>query len=96
MFPIIGFLLCCFAATHDVFVCMPTGAGKSLCYQLPAVAKQGLTLVITPLIALMYDQLQHLMALSIPAATLNSKMSAKERTNLLAGNMHSFCITGYR
>lgn len=69
----------------DVFVCMPTGAGKSLVYQLPAAAKQGLSLVITPLIALMYDQLDHLSKLGIPAATLNSKISAAERNRLLTG-----------
>ena len=63
---------------------MPTGAGKSLCYQLPAVASDGITVVISPLIALMHDQLEHLDALNIPCNTLNSKMSASERTKLLA------------
>ena len=64
---------------------MPTGAGKSLCYQLPAAARPGLTLVITPLIALMYDQLDHLSKLGIRAATLNSKLTAAERSKLLTG-----------
>ena len=68
-----------------MFVCMPTGAGKSLCYQLPAAARPGLTLVITPLIALMYDQLDHLSKLGIRAATLNSKLTAAERSKLLTG-----------
>ena len=70
---------------------MPTGAGKSLCYQLPAAARPGLTLVITPLIALMYDQLDHLSKLGIRAATLNSKLTAAERSKLLTGMSDIIC-----
>lgn len=73
-----------FSGGVDIFVSMPTGAGKSLCYQLPAVARQGVTFVISPLIALMQDQLEHLEALKIPCATLNSKLSAEERKRVLS------------
>lgn len=62
---------------------MPTGAGKSLCYQLPAVLAPGITFVVSPLIALMQDQLEHLGNLGIQSATLNSKMSADERRRVL-------------
>ena len=56
----------------------PTGAGKSLCYQLPALAFPGLTLVVSPLIALMKDQIDQLQARGIPAARLDSTLSAGE------------------
>ncbi len=64
---------------RDLLCILPTGAGKSLCWQLPAVVHAGLTVVVSPLIALMRDQVQHLMANGVPAVTLNSLMTSDER-----------------
>jgi RecQ family ATP-dependent DNA helicase len=62
---------------RDVFVLMPTGAGKSLCYQLPGVVNHGVTLVISPLIALMHDQVSALQQIGVKASFWNSTQSMK-------------------
>jgi len=70
---------------RDTLVVMPTGGGKSLCYQLPALLRPGVTLVVSPLIALMKDQVDALRARGLPAGVLNSAQEASERRETLAG-----------
>src|SRR5207247_10871904 len=62
-------------AGHDCLCIMPTGGGNSLCYQLPAVARDGLTLVVSPLIALMQDQGDALTAPGNAVTTINSSLA---------------------
>ncbi len=69
-------------AGADVLAVMPTGSGKSLCYQLPALCRPGLTVVISPLIALMRDQVQQLRALGVAAGALNSSNSGGENLSI--------------
>src|SRR3954471_2484091 len=78
-------------AGHDIVCVMPTGAGKSLCFQLPAVILRGLTLVVSPLISLMSDQVAQLRRLRIPAMLLNSSQSGDEQRAALSA-LHN----GYR
>ena len=73
----------------DTLAVMPTGAGKSLCYQLPAVAREGTALVISPLIALMHDQIRSASAIGLRAASLTSADGDREQTiqRLQAGEL---------
>src|SRR3954471_10794147 len=66
-------------ARRDTLAIMPTGAGKSLCYQLPALQMRGTTVVVSPLIALMKDQSDKLEARGVDAAAVNSALTAGER-----------------
>ncbi len=72
-------------AGRDTFALLPTGGGKSLCFQLPALARDGLTVVVSPLIALMKDQVDALQASGIAATFLNSSLNADESRKRLRG-----------
>jgi ATP-dependent DNA helicase RecQ len=71
-------VVCAVLDGESVLAVMPTGAGKSLCYQLPAMVAGGLTVVVSPLISLMHDQLEKLKELGIRAVRLDSTMSSKQ------------------
>jgi ATP-dependent DNA helicase RecQ len=75
----------------DTLALMPTGGGKSLCYQVPGLAKEGLCLVISPLIALMKDQVENLRRKNITAYAIYSGMSRKEVINVLKVAVQSNC-----
>lgn len=70
---------------RDTLCIMPTGGGKSLCFQLPTVARSGVTIVISPLIALMKDQVDSLNAINIPATFINSSLSNQEQQERIGG-----------
>src|SRR5262245_26925416 len=65
-------------AGRDVFALLPTGAGKSLCYQLTSLMRPGLTVVVSPLIALMKDQVDAMDAAGVPATFLNSSLDSDQ------------------
>src|SRR6202035_1914776 len=68
---------------RDVLAVMPTGSGKSLCYQLPALVRDGLTVVVSPLIALMRNQVAQLRGYGVAAAALNSANDAADNRAVL-------------
>ncbi len=70
---------------RDSLVIMPTGGGKSLCYQAPALLSDGLTVVVSPLISLMKDQVDRLLSRGIPAAFINSSLDSSDRSRVQAG-----------
>ena len=70
---------------HDSVVVLPTGGGKSLCFQAPALVRSGLALVVSPLISLMKDQVDTLTGNGVPAACYNSSLSADEKAVVSAG-----------
>lgn len=69
---------------QDALIVLPTGGGKSLCFQLPAIVRSGLTIVISPLVALMENQVQELQQKRIPAALLHSELPGWQRKKVLA------------
>jgi ATP-dependent DNA helicase RecQ len=70
---------------HDTVVVMPTGGGKSLCFQLPALMREGVTVVVSPLIALMKDQVDALHSRGLPATFINSSLDFEEQKSRVAG-----------
>jgi ATP-dependent DNA helicase RecQ len=95
-----GEIVAAVLAGEDVLAVMPTGSGKSMCYQLPALVDGGLTVVVSPLIALMRDQVQQMHGLGVAAATLNSTTGedeAREAWRLLrAGDLRLLFVSPER
>lgn len=79
-----GEIVRCLLNRQDALVIMPTGGGKSICFQLPALLNQGLTIVVSPLVALMENQVQELRQRRLAAALLHSELPSYERRQVLA------------
>lgn len=77
------------AQGKDCLIIMPTGYGKSICFQLPALMNEGVTLVVSPLVALMENQVQELAEKKLPAATLHSELGKKKRWQTLSALQHN-------
>jgi len=75
----------CIASGRDSIVVLPTGGGKSLCFQAPAVSMPGLAVVVSPLISLMKDQVDALAECGVPAGRIDSSLSFEEQRDVLAG-----------
>jgi len=88
------------AAGRDALVVMPTGAGKSLCFQLPALYREGITVVVSPLIALMKDQVDALEKLGVATTMINSSIEPEEREarlrKVIAGEIHILYVAPER
>jgi ATP-dependent DNA helicase RecQ len=78
-----GEIIQCLLQRQDALIVMPTGGGKSICFQLPALLSQGLTIVVSPLVALMENQVQELQQRHLPAAVLHSELPSKHKNETL-------------
>src|SRR5512141_3383269 len=72
-------------AGRDSVVVLPTGGGKSLCFQAPALVREGLAVVVSPLISLMKDQVDTLVGNGVPAACFNSSLPSDQKASVMAG-----------
>ncbi|ACK68300.1 ATP-dependent DNA helicase, RecQ family [Rippkaea orientalis PCC 8801] len=78
-----GEIIRCLLASQDTLIVMPTGGGKSICFQLPALLQKGLTLVISPLVALMENQVKELQERNLPTALLHNEIPRNQRKDTL-------------